>query len=52
MRLKLKRKNGIWLSAVLRGNGGVSSQVAGRGSQSLWYVLGVFKLKNILKALH
>lgn len=42
MKLKIKRKNGEWFTAMNRGNGGVSSLVVSRMGKSLLYVLGIF----------
>jgi hypothetical protein len=51
MKLKLSRKQGQWKASVHRGNGGISSMVSGRMSKSLFWVLGVFSIKNLIKAL-
>lgn len=51
MKVKLYRKDGEWHSSIHRGKGGVSSLVCGRISKHLWWVLGAFSLRNIIKAI-
>lgn len=51
MKLILRRSKNHWLASVHRGNGGISSMIASRFSKSLWFALGVFKGKNIIKAI-
>ncbi len=50
MKLKLYKKNGDWNSSIHRGNGGISSMVAGRTSKSIWFCLMLFSISNLWKA--
>lgn len=51
MKLKFRREKGFWLSAICKGNGGVSSMVYSRVG-SFWWALGAFfKFKMYKKAL-
>lgn len=47
MKIKVGKKNKEYYACIYTGSGGISSMVNYRQSKRLWYVLGVFKLKNL-----
>ena len=47
MKIKAGIKNKEYYAGIYTGSGGVSSLVNYRQGKRLWYVLGVFKLKNL-----
>lgn len=50
MKIRFGKKENEFYARICRGNGGVSSCVCARHG-SLMFVLGLFKIRNILKAL-
>lgn len=47
MKIKVGKKNNEYYAGIYTGSGGISSMVNYSQSKRLWYVLGVFKLKNL-----